>query len=346
MLSDTNRCKLPEPSDSTTSRENTSRDTSPMCVKFGALPVGRRRRRGSESGNSNLHTLPGLTFLLDPEGKVGISSQETATTEEAGTGKAEIGNVAKKQSADEFNGTEDNNKWKSDAEVVHQLVSRRMATGEEGRDIVNDIDMAEKSDSVAPSPMESAAAVKLRWKIAARKIQEQQSILQQDGDQDNVYEGFETYDASAANADDNEDCSGQGEAAWSRLFKKLHDEKLLMLEKSNLFGETIRGHSKGIRAKGKVATETLREKSQSASRIVKERSVSASKAVKDRSNSATRAMRSVSTSSKKSQRSRSPRQRGEAPETDPTLNKEGRRFLKLHSTHNFPKSGGRGHGFC
>ena len=335
MLSDTNKCKLPEPSDSTTSREYTSRDTSPMCVKYITLPIGRRRWRGSESGNTNLHTLPGLTFLLDPEGKVGISSHETATTEEAGTGKARIGNVAKKKSADEFNGTEDNNKWKSE-------VSRRMATGEV-RDIMNDIDMAEMSDSVAPSSMESAMKVKLRWKIAARKIKEKQSILQQDGDQDNVYEGFETSDASVANADDNEDCSGQGEAAWSRLFKKLHDEKLLMLEKSNLFGETIRGHSKGIRAKGKVATESLREKSQSASRLVKERSVSASKAVKDRSNSATRAMRSVSTLSKKSQRSRSPRQRGEAPETDPTLNKGGDSLCLTARITSLPKSGGRGH---
>lgn len=315
MLSDTDRGKVPEPS----SKENNSRDTSPLCVKFGR----RRRRRSSDSDNSNLHALPGLTFLLDPEGKVGISSQN-ATTDEASRKKARIGNVAKTNSAEEFSGAQDNKNWRGDAEVGHQLVSWRMVKGGGVRD-VNDINMAEMQDSVALSPMESAA--KLRWKIAARKIQEKQNILQQDDDQVNVHEENEPFDAGGSNVEDNEDHSGPGEAAWSRLLKKLHDEKLLLLEKSNLFGKTIRGHSKGMQAKGKVATEALREKSQSASRIVKERSVSASKALKDRSNSATRAVRSVSSSSKKSLWSRSPIQMGEALESDQTLNKEGRRFF-------------------
>ena len=96
-----------------------------------------------------------------------------------------------------------------------------------------------------------------------------------------------------------------GEVAWSRLLKTLHDEKLLILEKSNIFGETIRGRSRGLREKGKEASYTMREKSQSVSRIIKEQSVNASKAVKDRSHIATKSVTTLSSSFKKS-RSRSP----------------------------------------
>ena len=333
MLSDTNRRRLSQSSDSSTSisKENTSRGTSsPLCVKFSTPLTGRRwLRLRSESDNSNLrNALPGLTFLLDPEGKIGISSND-ATEDEAGPEKARNGNVPKKNSAEELNGAEDNNKRESDVEVVHQLVPRRMATGVGAQDIEN-IVMAETPHPVATPPLESVA--KLRWKTAARQIKDKQNMWQQqDGYPDKVHEELETFDAGAENTEGNEVRSRTGEAAWSRLLKKLHDEKLLILEKSNLFGETIRGHSKGIRAKGKVATEALREKSQSASRIVKERSVIASKAVKDRSNSATRGVRSVSSSSKKSLRSRSPRQKCEAVEADATLNKEGRQFFAVCS---------------
>ena len=323
--------KLTESTDSIAFMDNTLRDTSPLCVKFCTQLAG-TRRRGSESDDSNFHILPGLTYLLDPQGKVGILS-ETATTGEADTVKARIGEVANRNSADELNGIEDNNKCKSDVGFEQQLRSMRNAPEGKVGGISHYIELAGMSNSAASSSIESV--VKLRWKKAARAIHEKQKIRsKKNGDKQEVLEeGFTDFDTDEAAAKHDEDCIGPREDAWSKLLKKLHDEKIVMLEKSNFFGESIRDHSKEIRAKGKIASEALRDKSKTASLIVKQRSASASKAVRDLSKSATRPVRSVS-SSFKSPRSRSPSLEDEAHESNSTLNKEGRRFFKCSLVSN------------
>ena len=162
------------------------------------------------------------------------------------------------------------------------------------KDVLIDSNMLERSDSVS-APMQSA--VKLRWKIATRKLREKQFMPDQDCAQRKLPQVPGAFHVRKNT--DIKDLRGPGEAAWSNLLKKLHDEKQLMLKNSNSFGESSKDHSVSNSATTKeMNLIQLKEKSPSASHIITELCDVASKTDNDRSRSTNWAITGVSSASK------------------------------------------------
>ena len=164
-------------------------------------------------------------------------------------------------------------------------------TKEQVKDV--DSNMVVRSDSVSSAPRKSA--VKLRWKIATCKLRDKQFLPQQDCAQ---CKSAHVPGASPVRKNaDIKDFRGPGETAWSKLLKKLNDEKQLMLMNSNSFGESTKDYSVRNSATVAVNTIQLQEKSPSASRIMS-RSDVVSRTDNDRSRSTNWAMTGVSSASK------------------------------------------------
>ena len=158
-------------------------------------------------------------------------------------------------------------------------------TKEKVEDILVDSSMLERSDSVS-APMQSV--VKLRWKIATRKLREKQCKSAQ------VPGAFHVRKNT-----DIKDFRGPGEATWSNLLKKLHYEKQLMLKNSNSLWESSKDHSVSNSATtGEINIIQLKEKSPSASHIITELCDGASKTDNDRSRRPNCAITGVSSASK------------------------------------------------
>ena len=167
-------------------------------------------------------------------------------------------------------------------------------TKEKVKDILVDSNMLERSDSVS-APRQSA--VKLRWKIATRKLREKQFMPDQDRAKCKSAQVPGAFHVRKNT--DIKDFRGPGEAAWSRLLKKLHDEKQLMLKNSNSFGESSKDHSVSNSATtGEINIIQLKEKSPSASHNITELCDVASKTDNDRSRSTNWAITGMSSASK------------------------------------------------
>ena len=129
------------------------------------------------------------------------------------------------------------------------------------KDVLIDSNMLERSDSVS-APMPSA--VKLRWKIATRKLREKQFMTDQDCAQRKSAQVPGAF--RVRKNTDIKDFRGPGEATWSNLLKKLHYEKQLMLKNSNSLWESSKDHSVSNSATtGEINIIQLKEKSPSAS---------------------------------------------------------------------------------